>query len=375
MDKTEIKNFYRGKKVFVTGHTGFKGGWLTKILLKFEAIVSGYSLAPHTKPNIFNALRLENQINHYLGDIFDFEKLKKALEKEKPEIVFHLAAQPIVRDSYDDPLYTYRTNIVGTANLLQVVKEIGGVRSVVVITTDKVYENKEGIWPHRECDVLGGHDPYSASKACAELIVASYAKSFFSLEGYGQKHHTLICSARAGNVIGGGDWAKDRIFSDLVRAVFEKNERLKIRSPSSIRPWQHVLEPLYGYLLLGKALFEGKKSCATPFNFAPDDDNLIPVEKLVKNALSIAKRGEYYTEEDSSKHETGILKLDATKAKTILDWSPLLNMEETLVWTLDWYTKFYGEENIHELTERQIEDFFSRIKSTGGITKITKNKE
>ena len=355
-----LYKFFKEKKILITGHTGFKGSWLTQILINFEADVIGYSLEPNTNPNLFDTLNLGERIKNYFEDIRDYNKLKEIIEKEKPEIVFHLAAQPLVRDSYDDPLFTYETNVVGTANVLQAVKETKCVKSVVVITTDKVYENKEWIWAYRENDELGGHDPYSTSKACAELVVRSYIRSFFNVDNYMETHNTLIASVRAGNVIGGGDWSKDRLIPDIIRAIFEGDETVVLRNPESIRPWQHVLEPLLGYLLLAQYLYDGKKEFVGAWNFAPNEENFITVEELVKKGISILGTGSYSVKRDDSKHEMKILKLDATKAKVYLAWKPLLNIDETLDWTFEWYRKYYNNENMLSFTNNQINLFFNR---------------
>ncbi|MEK9180191.1 MAG: CDP-glucose 4,6-dehydratase [Patescibacteria group bacterium] len=254
-----IKDFYKGKKVLVTGHTGFKGAWLAEILLYCGAKVSGVGLKPDTRPNLFGLLRLERKLGNHFADVRNFKNLRTVILKEKPEIVFHLAAQPLVRRSYDDPLYTFETNIMGTANVLQAVKEYGKVRSAVIITTDKVYKHKHPGRAFEEEDELGGRDPYSASKAAAEIVIDSYARSFFSAEDYGAAHKTLVASARAGNVIGGGDWSEDRLLPDIVKNIFTSEGKIIIRNPGHVRAWQHVLDPLCGYLLLARELYEGKK--------------------------------------------------------------------------------------------------------------------
>src|SRR3989338_4566822 len=249
MNKQELAEFYKGKKILITGHTGFKGSWLAKVLLGFGAKIIGYSREPPTDPNMFSILKLENKIKHYIGNITDFNKIKKILEDEKQEIVFHMAAQTIVREGYSNPIETYKTNTFGTATILQAIKETGCVKSAVMITTDKVYENTEECKLYKETDALGGHDPYSSSKASAEIIISSYIKSFFNAEDYGKKHNTLVCSVRAGNVVGGGDWAKYRLIPDIIRSFFKDNKELIIRCPESIRPWQYILEPLTGYMI------------------------------------------------------------------------------------------------------------------------------
>ncbi len=354
-----LAKFFKNKKVLITGHTGFKGSWLSKILLNWGANISGIALKPDTVPNLFDVLKVKKNINNYFCDIRNFKKIKEIIKKEKPEIVFHLAAQPLVRNSYENPLYTFETNIIGTANILQSIKEVGGVKSAVIITTDKVYENKEGMGFYKENDKLGGLDPYSSSKAGAELVVNSYIQSFFNLEGYGKKHKTLIASARSGNVIGGGDWQKDRIIPDIARAVFETKEKLIIRNPESIRPWQYVLECLEGYLLLAKNLYQGKKDFSGAWNFGPDKkENCLTVKEIVEKSFKILKKGSFVTKKDLVKYETKILRLDVFKAKKELKWKPRVKINETLENTFNWYDNFYAKNDCIELTNKQIKLFF-----------------
>lgn len=353
-----LEEFYKNKKVLITGHTGFKGSWLSQILINWGAQVAGYSLEPNTQPALFDILGLARNLEHYIGDIRDYQGLKKVIAQAKPEIVFHLAAQPLVRDSYDDPLYTFQTNIIGTANLLQAVKEIKGVKAVVVITTDKVYRNQEDGCCFKEDDSLAGYDPYSASKAGAEIVVESYLKSFFNPQYYNVRHQTLIASSRAGNVIGGGDWSKDRLVTDIVRAVFEHNIPVSIRNPEAIRPWQHVLEPLFGYLLLSEKLYRAQSEFSGPWNFGPNEESFLTVEEILKKALAIMKKGSYVVEKDDKKHETTLLKLDINKAKNILKWRPIFDIDTALNLTFNWYKSFYNKENVVDLTNQQIRSFF-----------------
>lgn len=357
-----MKNFYKNKKVLITGHTGFKGAWLAEILINWGADVIGVSLPPNTSPNLFDVLKLSERIKkNYFCDIRDYNKMLEIFKMEKPEIVFHLAAQPLVRDSYDDPLATHTTNVIGTANILQAAKDAGGVKSMVIITTDKVYENKETIAPYKETDAFGGYDPYSASKAAADIISHSYIRSFFNPESYGVKHNTLVAVARAGNVIGGGDWAKDRLMVDFVRAVYERRESMIIRNPKSVRPWQHVLEPLSGYLMLGEKLYNGDTSKSGAWNFGPDGDGFVEVEEMIKFVLSILGKGEYKIMADDSKHEANLLRLDIEKAKTKLGWLPSINFNEALVKTFAWYESFYqGAKDMREFTDAQINEYFSQ---------------
>ncbi len=348
-------SFFSGKKVLITGHTGFKGSWLTQILLNLGADVVGCALKPHTNPNLFEILELEKNVSNYYVDIRRYGDVKRVFEKEQPEIVFHLAAQPLVRSSYDDPLYTYETNVIGTANILQAIKETEGVKSAVIITTDKVYENKEWVWAYREIDELGGHDPYSTSKACAELVVRSYIRAFFNNED------VFVATARAGNVIGGGDWSKDRLVPDIVRTVFGGGKQICLRNPMSIRPWQHVLEPLIGYMLLAKRLYNGERNFVGAWNFAPDDESFITVEELTKKAIDVlGVECNCVVKKDNEKHETKILKLDASKAKTYLGWRPVINIDETIKWTFEWYKRYYKGQDMIKFTNEQISMFFKK---------------
>jgi CDP-glucose 4,6-dehydratase len=354
-----MQDFFKGKKILITGHSGFKGSWLTQILLNWGAKVAGISLSPNTQPSLFEILGLEKRAKSYFSDVRNFEKIKDIFEIEKPDIVFHLAAQPIVRESYDDPLKTFTTNAIGTANVLQAIKETGGVKSAVIITTDKVYENKEWVYPYRENDALGGHDPYSASKAAADIMANSYIQSFFSPDEYKARHNTLVAITRAGNVIGGGDWAKYRLVPDIIRAIYEKNENIEIRSPKAIRPWEHVLEPLSGYLMLAKGLYEGKTEFSSAWNFGPDDESFVSVERLVREAIDLLGKGNVDIRPDSSKHEANILKLDINKSRTFLRWQPKFNFQKNLEFTFSWYKNYYEKmTDPVEFTNKQIEEFF-----------------
>lgn len=353
-----LKKKFKGKKVLITGHTGFKGVWLSKILLNWESDVVGISLKPQAKPNLFDSLEIEKKIKNYFVDIRDLAKVKKIFEKEKPEIVFHLAAQAIVRESYDNPMYTFETNILGTTNILEAIRESSSVKSAVIITTDKVYRNLETGKPLEENDSLEGYDPYSASKAAAEMVISSYIKSFFNPTYYGKKHNALIASARAGNVIGGGDWGNNRLVPDLIRGVFN-NEKIIIRSPDAVRPWQFVLESLYGYLLLAKELHDGKKEFSGAWNFGANNKNSLTVKKFTEIALKILGTGKYSVKNNTDgKHESKLLKLNSNKAKKYLGWKQRLNTRKTLQLTFDWYRDFYNKKNIVDITDRQIDLFF-----------------
>lgn len=354
-----MNEFFKNKKILITGHSGFKGSWLTQVLLNWGADVVGISLPPNTHPSLFEILKIKKNIKNYFLDIRDSKKVSDVFKKEKPEIVFHLAAQAIVRDSYDDPLNTYTTNVIGTANILQAIKEAKFVKSVVVITTDKVYENKEWVYPYRENDALGGYDPYSASKASADIVANSYIQSFFNPIDFRRKHNTLVAITRAGNVIGGGDWARYRLVPDIIRSVFEKKEEIIIRSPEAIRPWEHVLEPLSGYLKLAEDLYKGKSDLSGAWNFGPEDESFVSVKEIVGEALKIIGRGEMIIKKDKSKHEANILKLDINKAKSILKWKPKLNFNENIEFTFQWYKNYYEKlSDSVEFTNKQVEDFF-----------------
>lgn len=366
-----MEEFFRGKKILVTGHTGFKGSWLSQVLIQWGVDMVGVSLLPHTSPNLFSILGIEKKMRNYFLDIRDYSAVKQVMFKEKPEIVIHLAAQAIVRDSYDDPLKTYTTNTIGTTNILQAIKKVESVKSAVIITTDKVYKNKEWVFPYREIDELGGYDPYSASKAAADIIIDSYKSSFFNPRDYGIDHQTLMATTRAGNVIGGGDWGNHRLMTDIVRSVYEKKEKIIIRNPKATRPWEHVLEPINGYLILAKKLYEGDQHLVGAWNFGPDEDSFVPVEKVVDDSIALLGQGDYEVQEDQSKHEANILKLDTSKAKSILGWKPKLNLEDTLTYTMGWYKKYYeeGAEPMKGYTEWQIRSFFDGSFSEKTITK------
>lgn len=357
----DFKKKFKGRKILITGHTGFKGSWLSRMLLNWGARVCGIGLPPHTDPNLFEAIKIKREIKNYFVDIRDFSKIKSVIAKEKPEIVFHLAAQPIVRESYANPLYTLDTNILGTANVLQAVKEAGGIKSVIIVTTDKVYKNNETGRPFREDDKLGGHDPYSASKAAVEILVDSYSKSFFNPADYGKKHETLISSARAGNVIGGGDWNKDRLVPDLVKGVFQ-GERFMIRNPDAVRPWQHVLEALCGYTLLATKLHEGRREFSGGWNFGPSCKNFLNVREFVELATGILGRGDYtIMKTPDNNHEDKLLTLNSAKARKNLGWKQRLNLDKTLALTFEWYKNFYDREDVGRITDKQIESFFNNL--------------
>lgn len=330
-----VKQGWAGRKVFVTGHTGFKGGWLCMWLARMGAVVRGYSLDPPTDPSLFEVARVSTLVDDQRGDIRDFDHLSCSVREFAPEVVFHLAAQPLVRASYEDPLGTHATNVMGTANVLECVRKTDSVRAVVVVTTDKCYENREWEWSYRENDRLGGHDPYSSSKACAELITASYRKSFFSPRSGEQL--PAIATARAGNVIGGGDWSQDRLVPDLIRGFVSGNS-VSIRNPNSVRPWQHVLEPLSGYLLLAERLVNNSAGFAEAWNFGPNEDDTWTVAKIADEmAHRWGSSAKWNLDGNHHPHEAHSLRLDASKARAALGWRPRLSLEQSIEMTVDWY--------------------------------------
>jgi CDP-glucose 4,6-dehydratase len=346
---------YKNKRVFLTGHTGFKGSWLALWLQQLGAEVVGYALAPNTNPNHFDLLNLS--MKSHIGDIADLTNLQKAMTRVKPDIVFHLAAQPLVRYSYREPIETYRTNVMGTANVLEAIRFCQSVKATVIITTDKCYENLEQAHGYVETDKMGGYDPYSSSKGCAELVTNAYRNSYFNLSKFNDTHQTLVASARAGNVIGGGDWCEDRLIPDLIRGVVTNQEAV-IRYPKATRPWQHVLEPLSGYLLLGEKLLSGGKEFAEGWNFGPELHDVLTVEDVLKLAKEAWKSVQYRVEQNKENpHEAGLLSLDISKAKEKLGWQPKWNAQTSIQKTFAWYQQFY--ENQFLLTLQDIADYKS----------------
>jgi CDP-glucose 4,6-dehydratase len=345
---------WAGRRVFLTGHTGFKGGWLALWLAHLGADVRGYSLDPYTTPNLFDVARLGSRIEDIRGDIRDGAAVDRAMTEFKPEVVFHLAAQPLVRLSYADPILTYETNVMGTARVLDAVRRTPSVRAVVSITTDKCYENKEWVWGYRETDPLGGYDPYSSSKACAEIVSAAFRTSYFPV-GTIAEHGVGVATARAGNVIGGGDWSLDRLIPDLVRG-FLAGESVKIRRPHAIRPWQHVLEPVHGYLALAERLLgDAPAKYATAYNFGPADDDARTVEWIVDRMVSTWGDGAaWHLDEDPGVHEAGYLKLDASRARADLAWTPRLHLADALDWLVAWYRAHEAGADMQAFTLGQI---------------------
>jgi len=329
---------YRGRKVLVTGHTGFKGSWLALWLRELGAEVYGFAL-PAGEPSHLGLLQLSCRSE--LGDIRDLDHVKRFVNEAQPEIVFHLAAQPIVRRSYLEPIETYATNVLGSLHVYEACRNAGSVRAIVSITTDKVYENDDQRTAFREDDPLGGYDPYSASKACADIATTSYRRSYWPPSEHGRSHHTLLCSVRAGNVIGGGDWAEDRLVPDLVRAAVAGREAI-IRNPQSVRPWQHVLEPLSGYLMLGQALWNGQRELARAFNFGPDLDGLLNVEQVVKALAEVWPHVRHRVERPvDAPHEATALMLDCTLAHEQLGWQPIWDGDRSFVQTALWYRELH----------------------------------
>ena len=348
---------YRGKKVFLTGHTGFKGSWLLAWLHLLGAQVKGYALAPETTPSLYELLDGDSLCESVIADICQRDVLEAAVLDFQPDFIFHLAAQPLVRLSYEQPAETFQVNAIGTAYLLEAVRKLSKPCTVILITTDKVYENKEWVYPYRESDRLGGYDPYSASKACAELVINSYIHSFFNPAAY-QQHHKGLAVCRAGNVIGGGDWAKDRIIPDIVRAL-QTSQPVQVRNPAAIRPWQHVLEPLGGYLRLGARLAADPQNFGGAWNFGPLADDATTVEALVQEAVAIWGSGHYAKPALAGQpHEAGLLKLDISKAVTFLNWVPAFNSKVAISNTLKWYKAFSSQpETIRAFTFNQIQTF------------------
>lgn len=355
-----LKNSYKDKTILITGHTGFNGSWLTLWLTKLGAKVIGYSLEPPTEPNLFEILELENKIDtHIIGDVRDYKHLFSVFKEYNPEYVFHLAAQSLVRFSYKEPKLTYETNIIGTVNVLEAVRKTRSIKVCIIVTSDKCYENKEWIYGYREIDPMGGYDPYSSSKGCAELVVSSYRRSFFNPKDYGKTHNLALSSVRAGNMIGGGDWGEDRIVPDCMRAL-SKGETIVIRDPLAIRPWQYILEPLSGYLLLGAFMHKNRIKYSDAWNFGPNNECIMPVEELVKLVIKYWGNGEYTIDTSVHPHEAGFLKLDASKAHVLLGWEPIYNINEAIERTINWYRNFYRgmrKEELYSFTVNEIQEY------------------
>lgn len=353
-------NFWKGKKVFITGHSGFKGSWLSLWLIKLGATVKGYSLPPSTNPSTYSLFNLSNTMESEFGDINDYDKLLRSLQEFQPEIIFHMAAQPLVRYSYENPLETYKTNIIGTANLLESVKNLKGIKAVINITTDKCYDNNDDNKAYSEKDRMGGSDPYSSSKACSELVTNAYRKSFFATNNY-DEHGVALASARAGNVIGGGDWSDDRIIPDIIRSVEQKID-LDIRNPNATRPWQHVLEPLAGYMTLAEKLYIDGINFSEAWNFGPNENCSISVLDLVKKLDTLWDKSiNWNIDKGNHPKESNYLRLDISKSKNKLSWKPLLDIDTTLHFIIDWSNAFVANEDMKKFTISQIESYESSL--------------
>ena len=363
-----LTSCFQDRSILITGHTGFKGGWLATWLKLLGGRVIGYALPPaQDQPNLYEAARVEQNMASIIGDVRDYTALLSAFQAHEPEIVFHLAAQPIVRQSYRQPVETYAINTLGTVHLLEAVRQTPSVRVVVIVTSDKCYENREWPYAYRENDPLGGHDPYSASKAAAELVVASYRHSFFPPERF-EQHHVSLASVRAGNVVGGGDWATDRIVPDCIRALVA-GEQIRVRTPDAIRPWQHVLEPLAGYLWLAARMWQAPRRYAEAWNFGPNPDGHITVRDLVNGIIEAWGSGAWQDLSESqsgASHEAGLLKLDCAKTMSLLGWKPALSISECIYTTISWYHNYYFDRKLdgYEFTIKQIEDYVCKSRQS-----------
>lgn len=357
-----LESAYKGKRVFLTGHTGFKGSWMLKTLSMLGAIVKGYALEPITEKDLYHLIDGDTLCDSVIADLRNKELLIKEIIDFQPDFIFHLAAQPLVRLSYEIPSETFEVNALGTAYVLDAVRLLDKKCSLVLITTDKVYQNNEWVYPYRETDRLGGYDPYSASKACTELVIDSYRNCFFNIKDY-HKHNKSIAVARAGNVIGGGDWSKDRIIPDIVNSIINNNV-LSVRNPKSIRPWQHVMEPVMGYLLLGSKIHNNPAEFSGAWNFGPFDEDAFTVEDLVKLAISIFGKGSYHCPVlENQPHEAVLLRLDISKAVQLLGWKPILPSDKAIALTMNWYNSFIrNPENSKVVTEENIKSYLNSQK-------------
>jgi CDP-glucose 4,6-dehydratase len=351
-----MTGFWQGKKVLLTGHTGFKGSWLSVWLQMLGAEVVGYSLPAPTQPCLFELAQVSDRLHSIIGDVRDLEHLGRTIKKYQPEIVIHMAAQALVRESYRNPVDTYAINVMGTVNLLEAVRQVGGVKAVVNVTSDKCYENQEWFWGYRENEALGGYDPYSSSKGCSELVTSAYRNSFFHPMNY-DKHGVGIATARAGNVIGGGDWASDRLIPDILRA-WQTGEKVVIRNPNAVRPWQHVLEPLSGYLTLAEYLYKDGATYSGAWNFGPDESDTKTVGWIVEQMANLwGKEADWVQENLSQPHEANYLKLDCSKARSQLKWQPKLDVKTALAWVIDWTKSLHYGANMRDFTLDQVNQF------------------
>ena len=355
MEINTIKDTFKDKTVFITGHTGFKGSWLSIWLRELGANVVGYALEPNTEKDNFVVTGLESKITNIISDVRDYENLKGVFDKYKPEFVFHLAAQPIVRESYINPKETYDVNVGGTVNVFECCRLTDSVKVIINVTSDKCYENKEWIWGYRENDPMGGYDPYSSSKGCSELITAAYRKSFFNPENY-KEHGKSLSSVRAGNVIGGGDWQKDRLIPDCISAL-ENYKPIEIRNPYATRPWQHVLEPLSGYLLLASKMYQEPTKFSGAWNFGPNYESVISVDEVVSMIVEKWGNGKWLDTSDKSEpHEANLLSLDVSKARNFLDWQPKWDIQKCIEKTVEWYKNINGN-NLYNICNKQISEY------------------
>ena len=342
--------FWQGKRVFLTGHTGFKGSWLSLWLASLGAEVKGYALNPPTSPSLFNEAKIDSVIDSQIGDIRDQDALYESMIEFNPDILIHMAAQPLVRYSYDAPIETYEVNVIGTAKVLEVARRCSNLKAIVNITTDKCYENDERSQGYKEDDPMGGHDPYSSSKGCAELVASAYRRSFLQEQGIG------LASVRAGNVIGGGDWADDRLIPDILRS-FEKSEPVIIRNPKATRPWQHVLEPLSGYLILAEKLYKNQKEYAEGWNFGPNEKDVKPVDWILNSMISKWPNASWQLDQNSNPHEAGFLKLDIAKAESRLNWKPVWELSYTLKKIVEWHQAWLNREDMQAACLAEIEEY------------------
>jgi len=352
------KAFWKGKRVLITGHTGFKGSWLSILLNWLGSDISGYALEPNTIPSLYKLSNIDSIVSSTIGDIRDYDFLTSTLKKMRPEIIIHMAAQPLVLESYKNPRETYEINVMGTVNLFEAARQVDSVKAILNVTTDKCYENKEWLWGYRENEPMCGYDPYSNSKSCSELVTTSFRNAFFNPKNY-HEHGVALASARAGNVIGGGDWAEDRLIPDFFRAIMN-GKKFKIRRPYAIRPWQHVLEPLSGYLTLCERLYNEGPAFAEAWNFGPDDSDAKNVEWITKEICEQWGNGVFYEiDEKPQPHESNYLKLDCSKAKTKLDWYPRWNIETAIRKIVDWNKLLLNDSDMRMVCVSQIEDYFS----------------
>ncbi len=354
-----MRRFWEGKRVFVTGHTGFKGAWLSLWLHRLGAHVSGYALAPPTEPSLYGLAGVSSLVDSVTADVRDLERLRGELKRAEPEIVIHMAAQSLVRDSYRNPVETYETNVMGTVNLLEGVRRTPGIKAVVIVTSDKCYENREWVWGYRENEAMGGYDPYSNSKGCAELVTAAYRSSFFNAGDYAG-HGVALASARAGNVIGGGDWGRERLIPDCVRALLA-GEEIQVRNPAAVRPWQHVLEPLSGYLLLCQRLYEEGPRFAEGWNFGPDEKEIRAVAWVVEQICAAWGEGaSYRLDKGDHPHEARLLKLDSSKARSDLGWRPRWRLEKAVESIVTWTRAYRDKGDLRELCLAQISEYLNQ---------------